>query len=51
MTFLDDLATNATKHHVSVIIYSGNLDSLIAHRGSEGKFVSLLALLYVLICG
>ena len=36
MAFLDDLATNATLKDVSVVIYSGNDDSLVSHRGSEG---------------
>ncbi|GJE98044.1 serine carboxypeptidase-like protein [Phanerochaete sordida] len=35
MTFLTDLATNATEHGVHVIIYSGNDDSLVAHISSE----------------
>ncbi|KAF7983379.1 hypothetical protein HWV62_22379 [Athelia sp. TMB] len=35
MAFLSELATNLTKHNVSVTIYSGNDDSLVAHRGSE----------------
>lgn len=35
MVFLDDLATNATNHNVSVVIFSGNKDSLVPHRGSE----------------
>ncbi|KZT24766.1 alpha/beta-hydrolase [Neolentinus lepideus HHB14362 ss-1] len=35
MAFLTDLATNATDRHVSVVIFSGNDDSLVAHRGSE----------------
>ena len=35
MAFLTDLATNATAHGVHVILYSGNDDSLIAHRGTE----------------
>jgi len=35
MAFLTELATNATQHNVSVMIYSGNDDSLVAHRGSE----------------
>ncbi|EMD39305.1 hypothetical protein CERSUDRAFT_82042 [Gelatoporia subvermispora B] len=35
MTFLTELATNATAHNVSIVVYSGNDDSLIAHRGSE----------------
>ncbi|KAH8075870.1 alpha/beta-hydrolase [Cristinia sonorae] len=35
MAFLDELATNATLRNVSIVIYSGNDDSLVAHRGSE----------------
>ncbi|KAF9028443.1 alpha/beta-hydrolase [Hymenopellis radicata] len=35
MVFLSDLASNATARNVSVIIYSGNDDSLVSHRGSE----------------
>nr|GAT56998.1 predicted protein [Mycena chlorophos] len=36
MNFLTELATNATSHNISIILYSGNDDSLIAHRGTEG---------------
>ncbi|OSD04774.1 alpha/beta-hydrolase [Trametes coccinea BRFM310] len=35
MAFLDDLATNATHKNVAVVLYSGNDDSLVAHRGTE----------------
>ncbi|KAF7308295.1 hypothetical protein HMN09_00677500 [Mycena chlorophos] len=35
MNFLTELATNATSHNISIILYSGNDDSLIAHRGTE----------------
>ncbi|KAJ7463398.1 Alpha/Beta hydrolase protein [Mycena galericulata] len=35
MNFLSEFATNATAHSVSVILYSGNDDALIAHRGTE----------------
>ncbi|KAJ7763548.1 alpha beta-hydrolase [Mycena maculata] len=35
MVFLTEFATNATAHNISVILYSGNDDSLIAHRGTE----------------
>ncbi|KAG2747251.1 alpha/beta-hydrolase [Suillus brevipes Sb2] len=35
MTFLTDLATNATAHNISVVIFSGNDDSLIPHIGSQ----------------
>lgn len=37
MAFLTDLAANATERGVHVVIYSGNDDSLVAHRGSEGE--------------
>ncbi|KAJ7769203.1 alpha/beta-hydrolase [Mycena maculata] len=35
MTFLSDLATNASAQNVGIIFYSGNDDSLVAHRGTE----------------
>ncbi|KAJ6581885.1 Alpha/Beta hydrolase protein [Mycena capillaripes] len=35
MNFLSEFATNATAHNISVILYSGNDDALIAHRGTE----------------
>ncbi|KIM79111.1 hypothetical protein PILCRDRAFT_823685 [Piloderma croceum F 1598] len=35
MLFFSELATNATKHGVSIIITSGNDDTLVAHRSSE----------------
>lgn len=35
MAFLTDLATNATARNVSVVIFSGNDDSLIPHLGSQ----------------
>ncbi|KAI0664279.1 alpha/beta-hydrolase [Cubamyces menziesii] len=35
MAFLDDLAANASAHNVAVVLYSGNDDSLVAHRGTE----------------
>ncbi|KAJ3547334.1 hypothetical protein NM688_g5411 [Phlebia brevispora] len=35
MAFLTELATNATREHVGIVIYSGNDDSLVTHRGSE----------------
>ncbi len=37
MAYLNELATNASHQHVSIVIYSGNDDSLVTHRGSEGK--------------
>ncbi|KAJ6602725.1 alpha/beta-hydrolase [Mycena vulgaris] len=35
MVFLTDLATNATARGVKIVFYSGNDDSLVAHRGTE----------------
>ncbi|KIJ20687.1 hypothetical protein PAXINDRAFT_6480 [Paxillus involutus ATCC 200175] len=35
MAFLTDLATNATAHNMTIIIFSGNDDSLIPHLGSQ----------------
>ncbi|KIM53428.1 hypothetical protein SCLCIDRAFT_1222826 [Scleroderma citrinum Foug A] len=35
MAFLTDLATNATEQGLSIVIYSGNDDSLIPHLGSQ----------------
>ncbi|KAJ3865848.1 alpha beta-hydrolase [Lentinula novae-zelandiae] len=35
MTFLTDLATNGTEKGVGFVFFSGNDDSLIAHRGTE----------------
>ncbi|KIM90542.1 hypothetical protein PILCRDRAFT_186958 [Piloderma croceum F 1598] len=35
MDFLTDLATNASKHDIGIVIYSGNDDSLVPRRGSE----------------
>ncbi|EIN03589.1 alpha/beta-hydrolase [Punctularia strigosozonata HHB-11173 SS5] len=33
--FFSELATNASLHHVSIVFYSGNDDSLVPHRGTE----------------
>ncbi|RPD59090.1 alpha/beta-hydrolase [Lentinus tigrinus ALCF2SS1-7] len=35
MAFLSDLATNMSHHGIPIVLYSGNDDSLIAHRGTE----------------
>ncbi|PIL24661.1 hypothetical protein GSI_12545 [Ganoderma sinense ZZ0214-1] len=35
MAFLTDLAANASEKQVAVMLYSGNDDSLVAHRGTE----------------
>ncbi|OJA08691.1 hypothetical protein AZE42_01195 [Rhizopogon vesiculosus] len=39
MAFLTDLATNATAKNVSVVVFSGNDDSLLPHLGSQGHLV------------
>lgn len=36
MAFLNELAANASAQSVKIVIYSGNDDSLVSHRGSEG---------------
>lgn len=36
MAFADALAANATTKGVKIVIYSGNDDALVTHRGSEG---------------
>ena len=41
MSFLTELATNATERGVHVIVYSGNDDSLVAHFGSEGMYCTI----------
>lgn len=43
MAFLTDLATNASVHGIPVVLYSGNEDSLVAHRGTEGAFLLFIA--------
>ncbi|KAI9065612.1 alpha/beta-hydrolase [Trametes sanguinea] len=35
MAFMDELATNATHKNVAVVLYSGNDDALVSHRGTE----------------
>ncbi|KIL69347.1 hypothetical protein M378DRAFT_98802 [Amanita muscaria Koide BX008] len=35
MTFFTELATNATKHGVGFVLFSGNDDALVSHRGTE----------------
>lgn len=35
MVFLDELATNATRHGISIILTSGNADALVPQRGTE----------------
>lgn len=41
MAFLDELAANMSAHGVSIALYAGNDDSLVAHRGTEGALLSL----------
>jgi carboxypeptidase D len=36
MVFFDELASNTTKHNISVVLYSGNADSLVPHWSTEG---------------
>jgi hypothetical protein len=38
MVFLSELAANASERGVGIVFYSGNDDSLVAHRGTEGKY-------------
>lgn len=40
MAFLTELATNASMKNVQVILYSGNDDSLVSHRGTQGRYPS-----------
>ncbi|KAF7770375.1 hypothetical protein Agabi119p4_6349 [Agaricus bisporus var. burnettii] len=35
MTFLTDLATNASEQNIGVVLFSANNDGLVAHRGTE----------------
>ena len=37
MVFMDELAANATARGVRIVLYSGNDDALVAHRGTEGE--------------
>lgn len=39
MDFMTELATNATARGVDIVLYSGNDDSLIAHRSTESSFL------------
>jgi hypothetical protein len=42
MTFLTELATNATQHGVHIVLYVGNDDAISPHFGTEGQ-LSLLS--------
>lgn len=44
MAFMTELATNASREGVHIIIYEGNDDSLVAHRGLQGQYTYLLTL-------
>jgi len=46
MAFLTDLATNATGRGLSIIIYSGNDDSLLPHLGSQGKYLFTIVVFF-----
>ena len=48
MVFLDELATNATANNISIIVYSGNSDLLVSHRGSEGTLTLNVLHLFIL---
>ncbi len=43
MVFLSELAANASKRGVPVIIYSGNDDSVVAHYSSEGRVLIFMS--------
>lgn len=47
MAFLTDLATSMTKEKVKVVIFSGNDDALLAHRGSEGLSYNITMMLFI----
>ena len=47
MVFLDELATNATANNISIIVYSGNSDLLVSHRGSEGALTPNVLHLFI----
>lgn len=40
MVFLTELASNASAHNISVVIYSGNNDFIAAHTGSESMLTT-----------
>ena len=42
MAFLTELATNASQRGVKIVLYSGNDDSLISHRSTEGEQTDFL---------
>jgi hypothetical protein len=50
MVFLTELATNATKNDVKIVLYSANNDALIAHLGTESKRFNPLAVLQLTSC-
>ena len=37
VVFFSELATNASAHNVTVIIYSGNDDSVVGHLSNESE--------------
>lgn len=40
INIFNDLAANATKKGVGIMLFSGNDDSLIPHRGTERKLIN-----------
>lgn len=41
MVFFDELATNATSHNVSIVMYARNDDPYYSHRGTDSMFLSI----------
>jgi carboxypeptidase D len=39
MTFMTELATNATSRGVGIVMYSGNNDALIPHLSTESWYL------------
>ena len=46
MTFLDELAKNASMHGVNIVLYVGNDDAQSAHFGTEGMSFVLFGYMY-----
>lgn len=46
MTFLSELATNASRQDIGIVFYEGNNDALIAHRGIEVTIQVVICISY-----
>jgi hypothetical protein len=46
INWFTEFATNATARNVGVVLYSGNNDALIAHRGTESLYLYFLSVLF-----